>query len=84
MIAFPGMLVKPAEEAGMKVPKDPDEYNSSDYPHWHVFLFSQLGSPMPFSDSHWKNAKVIASISNDKIKKIFIEDIIQLGFEYGS
>ena len=83
MIALPIMLVGPAEEAGMKVPENPDEYDSVDYPHWHVFLSAQLGIPLPSPASHWHNAKIVADIPNSKIKKVTPENLIELGFEHG-
>lgn len=83
MIAFPGMLLAPAEKAGMKFPADPENYDPSEYPHFHVFSIVQLGSPMPTPYSHWTNATIIAAIPEDKIKLITPEELESLGIEIG-
>ena len=36
MIAFEGLLVGPAKAAGIKVPDDPEEYDPSEFQHFHV------------------------------------------------
>ena len=83
MIAFPEMLVSSAKNAGINIPKDLENYNKIDYPHWHVYCTLQLGSPMPRPDSHGINAKIIASIAKDKITELTLDQIIELGFEIG-
>lgn len=81
MIAFAVMLVTPAKAAGIKVPKDPDKYNSKKYPHWHVYISLQCGRRLPSPTSHWNNAKVIAAISDIAIRKITYGDVCELGFD---
>lgn len=82
MITFPGMLIAPAKEAGMKVPDHLyDDFNPNQFPHFQVFLILQLGRKMPSPDSHWRNAKIIASIPNDRIMGITGSEIQDLGFE---
>jgi len=83
MIAFPEMLLAPAEQAGMKFPDDPENYDPNEYPHFHVFSIVQLGSPMPSPTSHWTNAKVIAEIPDDKIHLVTVQDLEALGIEIG-
>jgi hypothetical protein len=85
VIAFPSMLLSPAEEAGMKVPPaDFDEKNldtlKETYPHFFVFCVMQLGRRMPSSTSHWENAKIIAAIPDDKIMQVTAADLDDLGF----
>ena len=80
MIAFPEMLVKPARDAGMMVPEDPDDYDAATFPHWHVYLTAQLGAGMPTPDAHWNNAKVIAAVPTDHIKKVTVAELISQGF----
>lgn len=81
MIAFPGMLVRPAEEAGMKVPPDPDEFTPTDFPHFYAFCVMQLGRPiLNGMTSHWENAKIIASVPEDKILAITPADLFDMGF----
>ena len=83
MIAFPEMLVAPAEEAGMKVPPDADEFDPKKYPHFAVFCTAQLGAPMPSWTSHWSNAKVVAAISAKKLKTLTFRQLWDMGFEVG-
>lgn len=81
MIAFPVMLVAPAQEAGIKVPDDPETYDPQQFKHFHLFCCAQLGISMPNSDSHWKNAKVIAGIKEEEIETVTIRQLADLGFE---
>lgn len=83
MIAFDDMLVKPAEEAGIKVPPDLENYNPENFPHWNVFCNLQLGSPMPNWTVHYDNAKVVAKVPDDKIKTIKVRELEELGFQIG-
>ena len=84
MLAFPSMIARSAEEAGMKVPdfdaKGNDEYDAKDYSHFHVFCVMQLGQPLLDWGSHWTNAKIIAAIPDNKIKTVTAKDIEKLGF----
>lgn len=79
MIAFPGMLIAPAKEAGMKYPPNPDDFKCEEFPHFQVFCNVQLGRGMPSPTSHWHNASVIAEISDDEIMQIDLLDLIQRG-----
>lgn len=81
MLAFPGMLVPHSESAGMKVPKDPENFNANDYPHFYVYLEWQIGRPIIRNTSHWDNAKIIANIPEDKIKLITYGELVNLGVE---
>jgi hypothetical protein len=83
MLALDDMLVKPAEEAGIKVPTDLENFNKDEYPHWTVYCNVQLGSPMPYPSCHWDNAKIIASIPSDKIKITTFEELEKLGLQIG-
>lgn len=79
MIAFPGLLTAPAEVAGMKVPPDPDNFDPEEYPHFSVFLKVQLGAPMPDPSAHWENAKVVASVPEDKIHMVTYQELLDAG-----
>lgn len=79
MIAFPSMLIEPAKTAGMKVPNDPDDYDAEYFPHFDVFIKYQLGRRMPAPSSHWNNAKIIAAIPDDEIKKVTLGKLAELG-----
>lgn len=82
MFAFPSMLTRAAEQAGMKAPSDEDadsdNFNKEDYPHFWVFCLLQLNRPMQPGE-HWDNAKVIAEIPEDKLKSMTPVDFVQAG-----
>lgn len=81
MLAFEEMLVAPADEAGIKVPEEPEKYDPELFPHWHVFCNVQLGRPMPNADSHWRNAEVIAAVPEERIRLITLAELVELGVE---
>lgn len=81
MIAFADMLVKPARQAGIKTPVDPEAYDPERYPHWHVYLNAQLGAPMPNSTSHWTNARVVAGVPEGELRAVTMWQLIERGFE---
>jgi hypothetical protein len=83
MLAFPEMLLGAAEEAGMKVPPDANDFKGEEYPHFAVFCGVQLGSPMPHSTAHWDNAKVIAAVPEDKIRNVTFNDLVAAGLAVG-
>lgn len=74
MIAFPTLLVEPAKSAGISVPKDPDRYNTSEClrenPHFFALCMLQLGRPLPYPNSHWRNAESLAKIDEKKLKQM--------------
>lgn len=70
MIAFPFMLVGPAQQAGILTPPDPENYEPNEFKHWHLFRMVQLGQSMPSPDSHWENAKIIAALPEDDVTTI--------------
>jgi hypothetical protein len=80
MIAFPGMLVKPAEKAGMKVPDDPDNFSPGDFVHFTVFCNMQIGASMPYPSCVWDNAEVLAAIPEDELKTMLWCDIVARGY----
>ena len=87
MIAFPSMLIEGAKEAGISVPDEwTEEFEDNidlirdDYPHLFVYLVLQLGRPLVGPDSHWENAKVIAKITEEKIRTIDLQTIESMGF----
>lgn len=80
MFAFPGLLVKAAEDAGMKVPSDPDNYVAAEYPHFHVFCNAQIGRRMPYPGVHFDNARVIAGIPDEDILHLTRKDLVTRGF----
>lgn len=83
MLAFPGLIAPAAEQAGIKLPKDVEDYNKTEYPHWFVFCQMQLGAPMPDPSAQWDNAKVVAAIPNDQITKVTPKQLEEVGFRIG-
>lgn len=81
MLAFAGMLVPAAKDAGMKVPEfDKDEkWNNEEFPHFTVFCNVQLGKSMRYPGEHFENAKAIASIPEDKIRLVTADDLKSFG-----
>ena len=82
MLAFPEMIVPAAKKAGMKVPKDANDFDSNKYPHFCVFCIVQLCRPMLRLDEHWNNAKIIAAIPEDKIRTVTLEQLLAKGLGY--
>jgi len=82
MIYFEEMLYNAAEEAGMKTPTK-EGWDKEEYPHFHVFCFMQLGESMPYSGCHWDNAKVIADLTDEEIKTITVDGLLDRGFAVG-
>lgn len=80
MIAFPAILVRPAEKAGINVPPDIENYDSEEFPHWHVYLLMQIGATIPCPGAHWINADTIAAIPKEKLIYMTYQDLIDEGF----
>lgn len=83
MIAFPDILATMAEQAGMKVPENVEEYDKAEYPHFHVYCTLQIGAPMPHTDSHWTNARIIAGLTEEQVKTYDFNDFVKAGLEIG-
>ncbi len=82
MIVNPHLISEAAAQAGIKLPPDLENYDKEEYPHWHLFCSAQLGVPIPYWDCHWENAKVIASISEDRVKTITVRELRDAGFAF--
>ena len=83
MIAFPGMLVSAAEAAGMKVPKDAENFDTKKFPRFNVFCLLQIGASMPSMSAHWDNAEVIAAITDEEMSTVTTDDLIERGLALG-
>ena len=84
MIANVDFLAGIAFDSGISVP----DYNTDDdlfecdpkkFPHWTVYRNIQLGWPTSSPDSHFENARIIASISNEDIFTVTNGELIDLG-----
>ena len=80
MIAIADILLEPARKANILVPEDLEDYNPVQFPHWHVFVNSQIGRSLPQPTSHWDNAEVIASLNNTEILTVSLGDLCDRGF----
>lgn len=83
MIALPIMLLEPAKQAGIKTPENPDDFSAEEFQYFALFIYAQLGTPMPTPTSHWDNAKIIASLKKKEIKTITFEQLEEKGFQIG-
>lgn len=83
MMAFAGMLIGAAQEAGMTIPDDPDDFHSDEFPHFHVFCAVQLGRWMEIGE-HWENAKIIAAIPEEEIRTIRLYELIEKGLSWST
>lgn len=81
MLAFPGMLVPFAKSTGMKVPKNPDNFDANKYPHFYVYRAIQIGRPIVRNTSHAENARIIAEIPEDKIRLVSFSELLEMGVE---
>ncbi len=87
MLAFPGMLITHAKGSGMKTPPMPSDssdpaYDPNEYPHFSVFSTMQLGRSIPKYNTGAvsANARIIASIPEDKIRLVTVEEILAMGY----
>lgn len=90
MIAFHGMLIGPANEAGIPVPDViPSDLESENFDHqkyikWIVYSRMQLGASMPRPDSHWENARIIAGLPDEILTMVTPKQLLEeYGFEIG-
>lgn len=72
MIALSLALVSAAENAGIDIPDNPDDFDKNEYPYFHLFCCAQLGQPMPYMGCHWENAKIIAGLKKEEIKLLHL------------
>lgn len=84
MIAFPSMLVGCAKEAGIDVPNDIENYDPEGYMKWHIYCAVQLGQSLPYPSAHWDNAKVIAELSEQELKTVTFDDLVEKGLRVGN
>lgn len=86
MIATTTLLVKPAEQAGIKIPGDPTLWNEKDprYLRWTVFCNAQIGRSLPHPTAHWDNALVISRIPENELKELTMEQLVAKGFQLGT
>ena len=81
MLDHPEELRAAAENAGIEVPDETEEFVISEYPHFALFCYAQLNKPMKFPFDHWTNAKVIAKLSHCGLKEISPQGLFEMGFK---
>lgn len=86
MIAFPSMLVQVAQDAGMKVPDDPNafEEHRDECPHFFCFCVLQLARSVVYHGEHFDNAKIIAAIPKKRLMKMTLQDFLNAGVHYST
>lgn len=84
MMAFPSMLISPAKDAGIKCPNldVTNEWDTEQFPHFTVFCNLQLGRPMKMDGEQWRNAKIIATFTEEQIKVATLNDFLAAGLEW--
>lgn len=85
MFAFPSMLVPAAQQAGISVPSDPDQPDQYRMTHPHFFVFCQVQLCRRIRPGeHFDNARIIASLSDDEIRRVTLADLIGAGLEWST
>lgn len=84
IITDPQQLAGIAKEAGIAVPEDINDFELTDHIHFVVFMTTQRGEEMPYPTAALENAKLIGSLTDEEVKTITIEDLIDLGFKFGA
>ena len=83
MIAFPGMLMTFAAAEGMKVPPQEEveegTWDENEFVHWTVYTKYQCARPLPYPSAHESNARVIAGMPEDVVRKATIKDLQDAG-----
>lgn len=83
MFMFPGMFYNHIKDSKLKMPENFEKYNPEDYPHFHVFMLTHLGQPLDIAALE-DNANIIAEISEDNIKSVSFDDLLEMGIVFGS
>lgn len=84
MLIFASFIARAAREAGMKTPTfehKKEEWDEDEFPHFAVFCKIQLGRSMSSPSQHWENAKIIAAIPDDMIRKVTLKDLLAMGVD---
>lgn len=85
MIAFDGMLIGPAKQAGIPVPDDLDNFESDNFVQWVVFRNVQIGESMPYPSAAWDNAKVVAQFTPEQLKTtVTYKTLLDAGLAVGN
>ena len=66
MIQRAESLVQPANEAGIVVPANLQQYVAAEYPHWHLLCLIQIDREMPDARAHFHNARIVATLTAEE------------------
>lgn len=77
---LPEDLVKPATDAGIKVPPDLDFYQPFKYPYFSLLCTMMAGKPIIDEQASVRNARIIASIPVEDLPTITPEEIWEMGW----
>ena len=78
MFILPDMLRPHLDGVAIKQPDDFENYDANEFPHFHVFLMLHLARPIDVAAIS-ENARIIASIPDDEIRTITIQELLDLG-----
>jgi hypothetical protein len=76
-------LVNDAREAGIDVPPDPFYFDPMEYPRFWLLCVVQMGRPFRHAEPR-HNATVVASVTDDEIYTITLEDLMNRGLWFAS
>jgi len=81
MICFPGLLVRYATDAGIKVPEEPDKtWDIRTFAHFHLLCVITLDRPgFQLGDTCVHNAKIIATLSKKEVQKLSVAELREKG-----
>ena len=71
------MFVKIAKNNGIKVPENPNNFDKDQFPHFEVLLNFLLGKSVDIGQND-QIAKIIANLSEDKIRVTSYDELIDL------
>lgn len=76
-------LARLARIAGMEVPDCPDNFHAAEYPHFSLYVQLQLCRTIPMRENECllQNAKLIASIPDDRVFNVTLSDVEMMGFK---
>lgn len=80
---FPEMFYNHIKDSKLKMPEDFENYNPEEYPHFHVFMLAHLGQPIDIAVLE-DNANIIAEISEENIKSVSFNDLLEMGVVFGN
>lgn len=78
MMAFPAMLIGAAEQAGIAIPPDVDNFDKNQFVHFYILCQTQLCRPMDFGE-HFDSAKQLAKLDAEQLKTMTVDQLEAAG-----